>query len=299
LGSGDSTVNASDGDDTISVGFGDHFADLGDGNNIYSFISGSNTTQDGTYAPVSDPGTNLTIIGGSGNDRIDHDGTWAGYYVTYNITLGEGDNYFNGNAGFGTSTITAGNGDDEIYLSRGTNDIRLGGGNNLITLQQHNFSGGISNNYIETGSGNDAITTGDGTDTITAGSGADTINGLSGDKTVVSTGLAGEAVSVVFTDGLHDISTGASNDYIVLGSGNSTISAGLGDDTIYITNAATLTLTYTGGLDTVNGTVGALVLDIDPAAIIDFSTGYLVATIDAANILTVTGITDIAQVTFI
>ncbi|KJV05802.1 hypothetical protein VZ95_21130, partial [Elstera litoralis] len=84
LGSGDSTVNASDGDDTISVGFGDHFADLGDGNNIYSFISGSNTTQDGTYAPVSDPGTNLTIIGGSGNDRIDHDGTWAGYYVTYN-----------------------------------------------------------------------------------------------------------------------------------------------------------------------------------------------------------------------
>ncbi len=48
-----------------------------------------------------------------------------------------------------------------------------------------------------------------------------------------------------------------------------------------------------------SGTVAALVLDIDPAATIDFSAGYLVATIDAANILTVTGITDIAQVTFI
>ncbi|MCK6444450.1 hypothetical protein [Elstera cyanobacteriorum] len=83
------------------------------------------------------------------------------------------------------------------------------------------------------------------------------------------------------------------------GSGNDTVSAGNGNDHITVQNANVLTYIYKGGQDYISGSLNGLALSINPAATFDYSSGYLVATIDASNSLTVTGISSSTQVTLI
>ncbi len=284
LGNGNSTVNAGEGDDTVSVGWGDHVITLGNGANTLGYVVGSTAgvpSASGLYEHSTDAATHLTITGGSGDDQINHGGS---YYVFDNATLqadlGDGNNTVNANAtGLGT-TVTAGSGNDLIYIRFGTNDLRLGDGNNTIVTDPSGYTGITANNYIETGAGNDAISTSNGNDTIYSGGGIDSISGGNGDKFVETASITG-GTTITFTNGLHTITTGTGNDTITLGHGNSTVNAGEGDDTVSV-GWGDHVITLGNGANTLGYVVGS-------TAGVPSASGLYEHSTDAATHLTITG----------
>lgn len=120
-------------------------------------------------------------------------------------------------------------------------------------------------NTVVAGDNIGIITTGSGNDTVTAGNG-------------------GGSISVV-----------AGNDKVTVGNGGYSINTGSGNDTVSAGNVRPYNraerqcpyLYHNGGQDYISGSLNGLALSINPAATFDYSSGYLVVTIDASNSLTV------------
>jgi Ca2+-binding RTX toxin-like protein len=133
---------------------------------------------------------NLTIRGGSGNDRIrvDNDVDQAirleGGAGNDTIRGGRGDDTIIGGAGNDTIAgrrghdyIDAGAGDDQVNGGEGHDVIYGLGGNDRI-------SGGAGNDYLDGGRGNDTLRGGTGNDQVIGGRGDDRLDGGRGNDTV-------------------------------------------------------------------------------------------------------------------
>ena len=149
----------------------------------------------------------------NGVDVYDHTVVNSGQLIG-DVFLSNGNDVYNGRAGFVSGTIDGGEGDDIITGGEaadvidggaGANEIRSLGGDDVIVT-------GDDVDFIVSGAGDDDITSGNGDDTIRGGEGEDQINGQGG---------------VDFIQG------GGGNDYIRMGNGDGQRGEGnAGDDYI-------------------------------------------------------------------
>ncbi|HMJ74405.1 MAG TPA: Ig-like domain repeat protein, partial [Iamia sp.] len=259
---GDLVIDTGDGPDKVSVGGGDHTIDLGDGDDWYQ----ASNVATGTFRLTGDagPGADTVITNGD---------------MSADVTLGEGDDEFDGSLG-----AVAG---DEVDGQNGNDVLNLGAGDDvgidtdgINTLQGHNgdddLTAGPGLDGIHGGPGDDTIAdagsdglaangkpaaqsiTGDADDdtiTVTGPTGAvevDTVSGDGGKDTITT---AGGPQSVAGGDDDDTIATGAGNDSANGGNGNDTLLTGEGDDTV-IGGEGTNVLDGGAGSDSIRGGSG-------------------------------------------
>ncbi|MBO1909017.1 hypothetical protein KHP60_13615 [Microvirga sp. 3-52] len=107
--------------------------------------------------------TGLAVIGGKGGDRIVNTGTLKTTAVTPGaaaLSLGEGDDLYDGRSGTVVGIIDLGDDDDIAYGGTGS----------------ETFSAGKGSNVIDGGGGHDTFILGIGSNTVNGGSGTDTID---------------------------------------------------------------------------------------------------------------------------
>lgn len=280
-------IYTSAGDDTVFAGLGSSTIDTGDGNDFVMTTAGTHFISTGLGDDTITVSGNSTIHAGNGSDLINLQN--GRHFVV--LEGGANDQvYFKLSDGSSYATIMGSAGNDEItsyYALDISVDADLGNGQNSVNLT---YSTGTAR--ITCGNDSDTIRTGIGPSIIKAGSGNNFIETESG-------GLTLQAPGTPVLTANDSVVSGWGNDVIYVGGGNDTVSAGLGNDTITVNNANTLTLNWEGGIDTVIGSMQALRLHMMvPTAPLDFSSGHLVVNAGFGNVLTVTGITDISQVTF-
>jgi Ca2+-binding RTX toxin-like protein len=122
-------------------------------------------------------GTDLQSVwidAGAGNDRVDASAMKAGVSLTI---LG----------GSGNDRLLGGAGDDILIGGTGNDEIRGGGGNDLIfgSCGNDKIYGGDGDDRLFGGWGNDKIYGGDGNDLLVGGPGHDILKGEAGDDTLV------------------------------------------------------------------------------------------------------------------
>ena len=140
---------------------------------------------------VNAKGGDDTVLGGSGNDRIDGgDGNDSvlGGEGRDRIEGDDGDDFLSGEGGDdriegddGNDTILGGDGEDEIDGGKGDDSIDGGGDDDEI-------DGGKGDDTVLGGSGNDEIDGGKGDDVLEGGEGDDEIEGGKGTDTAVFNG---------------------------------------------------------------------------------------------------------------
>jgi Ca2+-binding RTX toxin-like protein len=205
-------------------------------------------------------GGGTAILGGSGSESIANYGQING-----SVSLGDGNDTYDGKAGFVTGIVDLGGGNDKA--SGGVGSETLNGGAGSDTL-----SGGLGNDSLVGGSGIDTAVfaaaggvtanlstgqaTGEGEDTLsgienlTGGSGADTFTGDSNANLLIGKG------------GNDVLSGGAHHDTLDGGLGDDTLTGGTGNDLYIIDSAGDKVIENTdvgGGWDTVRIT-GTFVL---------------------------------------
>lgn len=153
---------------------------------------------------VLEPGQELAIRTGDGNDRVTVD---AGVEANIDADLGNGDDTIHAN-GAGNDRIEAGDGSDTIVVSGGGPD----GGD-----------------YVDGGRGNDTIrATGGGSNAVYGGRGSDDIE-VDGDNNYVDAGRDDDRVRV---DGNTNVVGGGRGDDRIESKGDNTIYTGRGSDSV-------------------------------------------------------------------
>ncbi|MDA0284040.1 MAG: hypothetical protein O3B86_11875, partial [Planctomycetota bacterium] len=209
--------------------------------------------------------TGLTIITGSGDNRIDLSGITSAVFTSLasiEVDSGDGDDTILGAADI-TSTLAGGDGNDSIVGGTAADVIRGNDGQDTI-------ESGDGDDDINAGDGDDSVVAGAGNDTITGDDGEDTIFGGDGDDSVIANNGAdvifGEAGNDTINGdgGFDSIDGGDGNDLILGGADNDTVSGGLGDDTINGQSGndsingddGNDSIIGQGGRDTLNGDAG-------------------------------------------
>ncbi len=230
--------------DTIEMGQHEYIAE--DGSTVYGGVTEDvvvDFTGDeaGTISAVSndddtDPSNDNTatfsqieqINLGSGNDTVNGDSN------ANSVDMGDGDDTWVQQDGFGDDTIVGGEGGettgDRIDGSALTTAVTVDfSGDEAGTLSDGTSTATFSEiEQVETGAGDDTVLGDVGNDNVITGAGADTVLGGAGNDT---------------------FDTGADNDTVDGGTGNDTITTGDGDDTIVMGDGF--------GSDSVTGGEGA------------------------------------------
>ena len=180
----------------------------GAGNDLWRSIESLHFIVSGKAATTLDASQftgNVTLAGGSGNDRL---------------IGGSRNNVLNGNAG--NDVLTGGDGADTLNGGVG-NDILVGNdGSDLLYGQ-------AGNDTLRGSSGDDRMFGDEGRDILYGGSGSDLMNGGEGSDV-----LTGEAGNDTINGGVGNdaISGGNGDDFLVGGLGNDTILGGSGSDVL-------------------------------------------------------------------
>ncbi|MGC1496531.1 MAG: calcium-binding protein [Sulfitobacter sp.] len=159
-----------------------------------------------------------SIISGGGNDRIVNTGTIIG-----GVSMGSGNDLFDGTGGTMIGRIDGSNGDDTLLGGMGNETLR--GGNDEDELH-----GGGGNDTIQGDdfdSANDVFHGGDGIDTLD-------LDGDSGGVTVdLHAGIAsGGSFGVDTLISIENVQTGFGNDLIIGNDVDNVLNGGFGDDTL-------------------------------------------------------------------
>ena len=198
----------------------------------------------GDHGPKSGPPTttatpvaastvkSLSVMGGSGNNKIDLSGVSATAFsslTTVSVDGGNGNDSITGSAladnilgGNGKDTLNGLGGNDS--LSGGTGDDVLSGGDG-----DDNLDGGEGKDSLDGGAGNDVANGGNGKDVLVGGTGNDSLNGGSANDL-----LSGDDGQDVLDGGIGNdvVQGGEGNDSLSGGKNNDTLSGGNGDDTL-------------------------------------------------------------------
>ncbi|MEY1555955.1 Hint domain-containing protein [Yoonia sp. R2331] len=263
-GDGDDTVGGGDGDDVFFVGDGVGIDLITGGEDTETT---GDTIEMGQHEFVAEDGS--TVYGGVTEDMIvDFTGDEAGTIsadsntddgddtndktVTFSqieqINLGSGNDTVNGDSN--ANSVDMGDGDDTWVQQDGFGDDTIVGGEGGETTGDRIDGSALTTAVTVDFSGDEAGTLSDGTDTATfseieqieTGAGDDTVLGDTGNDNV-STGAGNDTLSGGAGDDSFD--AGAGNDTLDGGTGNDTLIGGDGDDTF--------SLTGTFGDDTITG----------------------------------------------
>ena len=207
--------------------------------------------------------TQVTVYGGSGNDRIYMQGscedsivlggagndyirfvTWNGWNNTMRASVlgGSGNDSISFEEGFGPQNlgIEGNDGNDMIWGTKGQETIFGGTGNDSMAGYGGNDSlfGNDGNDFIWAGDGNDSVWGGNGRDKIYGQGGADVLVGEAGNDTLYGGDgndmLTGDAADLpVSLHGADVLVGGNGNDTAWGGAGNDTLVGGTGADWLY------------------------------------------------------------------
>ena len=204
---------------------------------------------------ISSAGTNVSILGGAGNDQLFGN---AGKDV---LRGGADDDKLYGRAGEDSLLGEAGNdyldgedGKDTLYGGKGNDTLRGGDG-------WDSLYGEAGNDYLYGGDGKDALSGGEGNDYLTGGDGADTLSGGAGKDTLWggegADSLNGEdGKDYLHGDSGDDRLVGDSgDDHIYGGEGNDSLNGGFGNDSLS-GDAGNDSLSGGEGSDTLRGGAG-------------------------------------------
>lgn len=211
---GSSAINANAGASaTYIANAGDMFTN-GTAISIGSLTGTTTITNSGTIQSAG----STSIISGGGNDRIVNTGTIIG-----GVSMGSGNDLFDGTAGVMIGRIDGSNGDDTLLGGMGNETLR--GGNDEDSL-----NGGGGNDTIQGDdfdSANDVFNGGDGIDTLD-------LDGDSGGVTVdLAAGIAsGGSFGVDTLISIENVQTGFGNDLLIGNDEDNTLDGGFGNDTL-------------------------------------------------------------------
>ncbi len=257
------TIWAGDGDDEIFDQGGDNYINAGDGNNSIYTIAGIDT-----------------IITGTGNDKI---------------ISGDGLDYIS--SGAGKDTIIAGLGDDFIgggdgcdYIEGGEGNDIIGGDCNLAFVGDDVYMVSTGNSYVDTlvgGLGDDTYIINDLDDVIieAENEGIDTIQ--------LSTVCQETMVDLTKYKNVENIDASHSSKNVTLignekdntltaGKGSNDLQGGLGNDTYIIEQIENVTITDTGGSDTIKLSSESLIRELSVSEFV--SKGVSIENLDASLI---------------
>lgn len=282
--SGDDTFLSGAGDDTFYGNTGDDTYVLTDAWGTDAFFGGNGDEMRGDLIDASSTTTDVTYTVTGAGDGTATDGTSA---LTFNevedLTLGSGNDTYDGSAGTANMWVDAGDGDD--ILMGGTGDDTLLGGGDADTFLVADNGGTDTLDGGETGVGTDTLsfandTSAGGVDVVYSGdeagtySWADTgaggsfsnmeqLNGSGGDDSFDASATTG-GILIGASGGDDTITGGAGDDILAGGAGSDTITGGAGadmidggagDDTLSGGDGDDL-ITAAGGTDTVDGGAG-------------------------------------------
>jgi Ca2+-binding RTX toxin-like protein len=225
----------------------------------------------GTFLPLTGTPDHDTLVGGTGDDRID------GLGGEDRIISGDGlDSIFGGDgddsvsAGGGNDTVFGGDGDD--FIDTGTDFGRAEGNAGNDTLvggsDRDSFLGGAGNDLLLGGAGNDDLRGQAGSDTMDGGAGDDYIDEYSHYEP--DDGAANRLIG------------GAGSDYVHSGSGSDSLAGGEGNDTL-LGEAGNDTLDGGTGSDTLTGGVGNDIYMVDVATDVITEASTLATEIDTVQ----------------
>ncbi|MDR9808892.1 beta strand repeat-containing protein [Rhizobium hidalgonense] len=216
-------VNAGTGN-TVTLGTGNDTVSFTGGTNTVSGTIGAGATLNSSDRLTGGSGTDTLVISGSGSFDLNSFATFTGFEnvnltgTGKSLTLKNGQN-LTVNAGSG-NTVTLGTGKDTVSFTGGTNTVSgmIGAGATLNS--------------------NDGLAGGNGTDTLViSGSGSFDLNSLAVFSGIENVNLTGTGKSLTLRNGQNLSVAGGSGNAVTLGTGNDTVS-------------------FTGGSNTVNGTIG-------------------------------------------
>jgi Ca2+-binding RTX toxin-like protein len=200
----------------------------------------------------------IAVVGASSADYVRNTGHIEGKNAA--VSLGQGDDTYDGRGGTVAGIIYLGNGNNTAYGGTGVETINGGSGIDDITA-------GGGNDSLDGGGGNDVMRGNEGADTIDGGSDNDTLEGGEGADSLVGGGgidtawynsnsTVGIIVDLVLGKGSG---TGSEADGDTL-SGIENVTGSRGDDVLRGNGAANV-LRGVDGSDTLQGGVGADELD--------------------------------------
>ena len=177
-------------------GSGRTVVELGTGNNEATVSrtrdGGLTVTSDGhSVTLTAEQSRNVSIRGGSGNDRIAVDAD-----VTANLRIEGGDGNDTLVGGGGRNTLVGGAGDDYLQGGAGSDSLQGGDGRDVMygLGGTDTMLGGAERDYMDGGTGSDTLFGGTGNDQVMGGRGNDSLYGGAGDD-VVAAGAGKDRVS--------------------------------------------------------------------------------------------------------
>jgi hypothetical protein len=165
------------------------------------------------------PGADIVVRAGVGNDTI---GVLPGTHVHLTVLGGSGDDRIVG--GPGDETLLGLDGRDQIYGAGGDDRITGGSGRDYL-------DGGSGDDILDGGLDDDTVYGLDGADLLTGGEGQDYLEGGTGVDT-----LSGGAGNDILSGGRGDdaLAGGAGNDVLYAGRDPDRVDGGTGRDTAYL-----------------------------------------------------------------
>lgn len=144
----------------------------------------------GTITVLSQASGNSAVFAGEGNDTVKNTGLIQG-----KVSLGEGDDVYDGRNGTVTDSVQGSSGADKLLGGDEENALNGGGGQDTLKGRdgEDDLSGGDGGDLLHGGNGDDTLAGGGGSDTISGGQGDDNVkggrgnddlNGGSGDDTL-------------------------------------------------------------------------------------------------------------------
>lgn len=229
----------------------------GAGNDLWESIEGLHFIGSGNAATMLDASQftgNVTLSGGSGNDRLiggSQNNVLNGNVGNDVLVGGNGANTLNGGAG--NDLLLGNDGSDLLYGQAGNDTLRGGNGDDRMI-------GDEGRDILFGGSGSDLLNGGEGSDVLTGESGDDSINGEAGNDAI-----SGGEGNDILNGGLGSdtILGGSGDDVLRSGGGADYLSGGAGSDRFVASGARII---FGGGDDTVSGSGNK----IDAIFIFDF-----------------------------
>lgn len=200
--------------------------------------------------------TGLAVIGGKGGDRIVNTGTLKTTAVTPGaaaLSLGEGDDLYDGRSGTVVGIIDLGDDDDIAYGGTGSETFSAGKGSNIIDGGggHDTFILGIGSNAVNGGSGTDTIdysgvtwpSTPSSGFTINLSSGSASGNGPSDTLSNIEHVIGSDRADTITGNFLaNNIKGGDGDDILDGGSGDDTLDGGSGNNAVRFSGSTAATV---------------------------------------------------------